>query len=86
MYTVPVEWEQNTAFYIQIKKDKLFTDDIYKVMATLSDCMFKKKIGNYNKWLLEKSPMLDGYSPSEVILEENGFEWIKEYLLRYPCI
>lgn len=85
-HTVPVEWKRNEEFYIQIKKDNLFTEEIYKVLATLSDCMFKRKIENYNKWLFERSPMLDGFSPSEVALEEHGVDWIKEYLVRYPCI
>ena len=81
---VPVEFEKNISFYEEIKKTKLFPDDIYKVLATLSDFMFHRKLEEYELWLTTCSPIFNDKTPIEIINQPHGIEWLKEYLLRYP--
>jgi hypothetical protein len=83
---VSVEFEKNKLFYENIKSSNLFPDDIFLVLATLSNFMFEGKIAEYENWLKKNQPMLGGYTPTEVIGEPNGINWLKEYLLRYPKI
>jgi hypothetical protein len=85
-HVVPIEFEKNRWFYDIIKKENIFEDDIYKVLATFASFMFHGKTSEYDLWLNTKQPMLDGFTPREIIEISNGKETLKEYLLRYPKI
>jgi hypothetical protein len=81
---VPLEFEKNKSFYEEIKKGDFFPDDVYQVLAVLSDHMFNKKLARYESWLKSNIPALNGKTPLEIIHHPHGLEWLKEYLLRYP--
>ena len=83
---VPVEFHKNKRFYNEIIQDRLFSDDLYMVLATFSEFMFNNNIDKYKSWLKTKQKMLDGYTPMEIIHKPKGPETLKEYLLRYPKI
>ena len=83
---VPVEFYKNKSFYDEIRQERIFSDDIYKVLATFSEFMFHRSIDKYKSWLKTKQEMLDGYAPIEIIQRPKGVEILKEYLLRYPKI
>lgn len=83
---VPIEINKNRVFYEHIKADRIFPDDICKVLATFSEFMFHQRVNEYKTWLKTKYSMLDGFTPLEIITKPNGIETLKEYLLRYPKI
>jgi hypothetical protein len=76
------ELHKNLDFYNKISREKLFDDDIYKALACLSFTMFRSDLNNYEKWLDNKIPALDNYTPKELSTYSNGMNWIREYLLR----
>lgn len=83
---VPVEFNKCQNFYDEIKKDEIFPDDVYKVLATFSQYMFHGRITEYKSWLIAKHKMLNGLTPLEIVHTPMGLESLKEYLLRYPKI
>ncbi len=83
---VPVEFQKNKNFYNEISQERIFSDDIYRVLATFSEFMFHNSIDKYKTWLKTKQTMLDGYAPVEMLHKPKGVETLKEYLLRYPKI
>lgn len=83
---VPVEFHKNKRFYDEISEERIFSDDLYKVLATFSEYMFHHSIDEYKSWLKTKQKMLDDYTPIEILHKPKGVETLKEYLLRYPKI